>query len=124
MDLETAKELTATFVEVVVAPEFAPDALEELKKKKDLRLLDIGPTITGTPEGMDLKKVTGGLIYQDRDLGKIADVRSAHGGDEAQAHGRGVRGAGLCLEGLQAREVQRHRVRHAATGPSASARAR
>jgi phosphoribosylaminoimidazolecarboxamide formyltransferase / IMP cyclohydrolase len=76
VDFETAKELTATFVEVVVAPEFAPDALEELKRKKDVRLLDAGPTLKGAPEGMDLKKVVGGLIYQDRDLGRIADIRS------------------------------------------------
>jgi phosphoribosylaminoimidazolecarboxamide formyltransferase/IMP cyclohydrolase len=76
VDLETAKEITSTFVEVVVAPEFAPDALQELKRKKDLRLLDVGPTVSGTPEGMDLKKITGGLIYQDRDLGKIADIRT------------------------------------------------
>ena len=76
VDLETAKEITATFVEVVVAPEFAPDALEELKRKKDVRLLDVGPKVTGTPEGMDMKKIVGGLIYQDRDLGKIADIRS------------------------------------------------
>jgi phosphoribosylaminoimidazolecarboxamide formyltransferase/IMP cyclohydrolase len=76
VDFETAKELTATFVEVVVAPEFAPDALAELKKKKDVRLLDVGPKVSGAPEGMDMKKVVGGLIYQDRDLGKIADVRS------------------------------------------------
>ncbi|MDH4161777.1 MAG: bifunctional phosphoribosylaminoimidazolecarboxamide formyltransferase/IMP cyclohydrolase [Nitrospirota bacterium] len=76
VDAETARELTATFVEVVVAPEFAPDALEELKKKKDVRVLDIGPKISGTPEGMDLKKVVGGLIYQDRDLGTISDVKA------------------------------------------------
>ncbi len=76
VDYDTAKELTSTFVEVVVAPEFAPDALDELKKKKDLRLLDIGPQVSGTPEGMDLKKVVGGLIYQDRDLGKIVDVKA------------------------------------------------
>jgi len=76
VDLETAKEITATFVEVVVAPEFAPDALEELKRKKDVRLLDVGPKVTGTPEGMDMKKIVGGLIYQDRDLGRIADIRS------------------------------------------------
>jgi phosphoribosylaminoimidazolecarboxamide formyltransferase/IMP cyclohydrolase len=74
VDLETAKEIAATFVEVVAAPEFAPDALEELKRKKDLRLLDIGPKLAGTPEGMDLKRIVGGLIYQDRDLGRIADV--------------------------------------------------
>ncbi len=76
VDAETAKELTATFVEVVVAPEFAPDALDELKKKKDVRVLDIGPQVKGTPEGMDLKRVVGGLIYQDRDLGVIADVKA------------------------------------------------
>ena len=76
VDFETAKELTATFVEVVAAPEFAPDALDELRKKKDLRLLDIGPKMTGTAEGMDLKRVVGGLIYQDRDLGNIADFKA------------------------------------------------
>ncbi|MGE5174013.1 MAG: bifunctional phosphoribosylaminoimidazolecarboxamide formyltransferase/IMP cyclohydrolase [Betaproteobacteria bacterium] len=76
VDFETASELSATFVEVVAAPEFAPDALEVLKKKKDVRLLDVGPTVRGTPEGMDMKKVVGGLIYQDRDLGKLADVRA------------------------------------------------
>lgn len=76
VDFETAKEITSTFVEVVVAPEFAPDALQELKRKKDIRLLDVGPTIKGTAEGMDLKKITGGLIYQDRDLGKITDIRT------------------------------------------------
>jgi len=75
VDIETARELTSTFVEVVVAPEYAPDALAELKKKKDLRLLDIGPNVTGTPEGMDMKRLVGGLIYQDRDLGRIGDVR-------------------------------------------------
>ncbi|HYA89046.1 MAG TPA: bifunctional phosphoribosylaminoimidazolecarboxamide formyltransferase/IMP cyclohydrolase [Nitrospirota bacterium] len=76
IDYDTAKELTATFVEVVVAPEFAPDALDELRKKRDVRILDIGPSVTGTPEGMDLKKIVGGLIYQDRDLGRIADVKA------------------------------------------------
>jgi phosphoribosylaminoimidazolecarboxamide formyltransferase/IMP cyclohydrolase len=76
VDLEAAKELTATFVEVVAAPEFSADALDELKKKKDVRLLDVGPTVTGTPEGMDMKKIVGGLIYQDRDLGKIPDARA------------------------------------------------
>jgi len=75
VDFETAKELSATFVEVVAAPEFAPDALDELKRKKDIRILDIGPSLKGTAEGMDLKKVVGGLIYQDRDLGRITDVR-------------------------------------------------
>ena len=50
--------------------------------------------------------------------------QEADGGDEAHAHGRRVRGAGLRLEGVQARQVERHHLCGAATGPSASARAR
>src|SRR5919106_4825784 len=62
VDLPTAKEITSTFVEVVVAPGYAPDALTELKRKKDLRLLDVGPLNVGLREGFDLKKLVGGLI--------------------------------------------------------------
>lgn len=76
VDFETARELASTFVEVVVAPEFAPDALDELKKKKDIRLLDVGPTLTGMREGMDMKKIVGGVLYQDRDAAMIRDVRT------------------------------------------------
>ncbi|HSF70282.1 MAG TPA: bifunctional phosphoribosylaminoimidazolecarboxamide formyltransferase/IMP cyclohydrolase [Nitrospira sp.] len=76
VDLAAAKEITSTFVEVVVAPGFADDALAELKRKKDLRLLDIGPLTKVKQEGYDLKKLVGGLIVQDRDLGTLADLRA------------------------------------------------
>jgi phosphoribosylaminoimidazolecarboxamide formyltransferase / IMP cyclohydrolase len=76
VDLAAAKEITSTFVEVVVAPGFADDALAELKRKKDLRLLDIGPLTKVKQEGYDLKKLVGGLIVQDRDLGALADLRA------------------------------------------------
>lgn len=76
VDLPAAKEITSTFVEVVVAPGYAPDALAELKRKKDLRLLDVGPLNVGRREGFDLKKLVGGLIVQDRDLGELKDVKS------------------------------------------------
>ncbi len=76
VDLPAAKEITSTFVEVVVAPGYAPDALAELKRKKDLRLLDVGPLNAGLREGFDLKKLVGGLIVQDRDLGELKDVKS------------------------------------------------
>ena len=76
VDLAAAKEITSTFVEVVIAPGFLEDALAELKRKKDLRLLDVGPLTKGTQEGYDLKKLVGGLIVQDRDLGVLPDLRS------------------------------------------------
>ena len=76
VDLAAAKEITSTFVEVVIAPGYAEDALAELKRKKDLRLLDIGPLTKVKPEGIDLKKLVGGLIVQDRDLGALGDLKS------------------------------------------------
>lgn len=41
VDLSLAKKLTAMFLEVVIAPSFTPDALEEFKKKKNLRLIQL-----------------------------------------------------------------------------------
>jgi phosphoribosylaminoimidazolecarboxamide formyltransferase/IMP cyclohydrolase len=79
VDLATAKEITSTFVEVVVAPDFDDDALAALKRKKDLRVLTVGdlrPEARSGPDLLDLKKIVGGLILQDRDLGAIADVRA------------------------------------------------
>ncbi len=76
VDLASAKEITSTFVEVVIAPGFAEDALTELKRKKDLRLLDVGPLTKVKQEGYDLKKLVGGLIVQDRDLGMLTDLRA------------------------------------------------
>jgi len=76
VDLAAAKEITSTFVEVVIAPGFAEDALVELKRKKDLRLLDVGPLTKVKQEGHDLKKLVGGLIVQDRDLGRLMDLRA------------------------------------------------
>jgi phosphoribosylaminoimidazolecarboxamide formyltransferase/IMP cyclohydrolase len=78
VDLAAAKEITSTFVEVVIAPGFADDALAELKRKKDLRLLDVGPLTKGKQEGYDLKKLVGGLIVQDRDLGVLTALRALH----------------------------------------------
>jgi phosphoribosylaminoimidazolecarboxamide formyltransferase / IMP cyclohydrolase len=74
VDLAAAKEITSTFVEVVVAPGFSEEALAELKRKKDLRLLDIGALTKVKQEGYDLKKLVGGLIVQDRDLGTLSDL--------------------------------------------------
>jgi len=76
VDLPAAKEITSTFVEVVIAPGYAEDALAELKRKKDLRLLNVGQLTSVSASGMDLKKLVGGLIVQDRDLGSLKDLRS------------------------------------------------
>jgi len=76
VDLAMAKEVTSTFVEVLIAPAFAEEALAELQRKKDLRLLEVGPLHSESRDGYDMKKLVGGLILQDRDLGTLADLKA------------------------------------------------
>lgn len=76
VDLAMAKEVTSTFVEVLIAPEFEEDALAELKRKKDLRLLEVGSLQSAAKDGYDMKKLIGGLILQDRDLGALTDLKA------------------------------------------------
>jgi phosphoribosylaminoimidazolecarboxamide formyltransferase/IMP cyclohydrolase len=74
VDLAMAKEVTSTFVEVLIAPDFSEEALAELKRKKDLRLLAVGSLNVAEREGQDMKKIVGGLLVQDRDLGILREV--------------------------------------------------
>ena len=72
VDPETAQEMVKIFLEAVIAPGYDPKALEILKGKKDLRILESPPLTTAFIQGgFDLKKVVGGLLVQDRDLGKV-----------------------------------------------------
>ena len=66
--LKMAEEMKEIFLEVIVAPSFEKEALELLKQKKNLRLLEL-PTITvNQPEGSyDIKKINGGIIVQTID---------------------------------------------------------
>jgi len=66
VDEETARVLGGVFLEAVIAPDFAPEALEALASKKNLRLMKAGGA--GRPAGgMDYKRVVGGLLVQQRD---------------------------------------------------------
>ncbi len=74
VDLAMAKEVTSTFVEVVIAPSFTGEALTELQRKKDLRLLAIGSLDSAQRDSLDMKKIVGGILVQDRDLGSLRDL--------------------------------------------------
>lgn len=65
-DLKTAKKLyeLLRFLEVVVAPRFHSDALEFLKQRKNVRLLEVGPLGEGGP--WDLRFTKFGILLQDR----------------------------------------------------------
>ena len=64
-DIEVAKFMKPLFVEVVICPKFEKGALEILKEKKNLRLLETGP-ITQDYRSPDMKRVVGGLLVQTR----------------------------------------------------------
>ena len=67
VDLELAKLIAKSgFLECIVCPGFSPDALELLKAKKNLRLLEL-PDMLKKTSGLDFKKVSGGLLLQDED---------------------------------------------------------
>ncbi len=74
VDLAMAKEVTSTFVEVLIAPAFTEEGLAELQRKKDLRLLAVGPLESAQPDLLDMKKIVGGLLVQHRDLGSLREL--------------------------------------------------
>jgi phosphoribosylaminoimidazolecarboxamide formyltransferase/IMP cyclohydrolase len=74
VDETTAKILAETFLECVVAPSFAPAALEVLRGKKNLRLLATGTWLPAEHAALAYKRVGGGLVVQDRDATAAGEV--------------------------------------------------
>jgi phosphoribosylaminoimidazolecarboxamide formyltransferase/IMP cyclohydrolase len=64
-----AVALSKLFLEIVVAPSYDADALTHLRKKKNLRVLEVvGLDEPYRRSGTQVRSVTGGLLVQDRDL--------------------------------------------------------
>jgi phosphoribosylaminoimidazolecarboxamide formyltransferase/IMP cyclohydrolase len=78
VDLDTAKAIIheADFVECIIAPAYDPEALEMLKTKKNLRLLEI-PNFENRAAraDLDMKKVVGGMLVQERDIRDDAQIK-------------------------------------------------
>ena len=72
VDESTAKEMEEIFLEVVVAPSFTEKALGVFQKKKNLRVLKL-PGISEKDATIEIKKVSGGILVQQRDQGLIMD---------------------------------------------------
>lgn len=78
VDAATAEILKETFIECVIAPSFADDALELLHKKKNLRLLATGEWLAADHADHTFKRIGGGLVVQQRDAtgtGEVANAR-------------------------------------------------
>lgn len=73
LDAKTAQAIISRqFVEVIIAPSISPDALELLAAKQNVRVLACGQWGARVP-ALDFKRVNGGLLVQDRDLGMVTE---------------------------------------------------
>lgn len=71
LDAETAKAIIEKqFVEVIIAPSVSTEAVQVCSAKPNVRVLVCGKWNQPLP-AMDYKRVNGGLLVQDRDLGMI-----------------------------------------------------
>ena len=61
--LELAEQVKPIFTEVIIAPSYAPDALELLQTKKNLRILEVEPG----QDTEEIKQISGGFLLQERD---------------------------------------------------------
>jgi phosphoribosylaminoimidazolecarboxamide formyltransferase/IMP cyclohydrolase len=68
LDAKTAQTIIdRQFVEVIIAPAISEEAKTIVSQKANVRLLDCGELPTQQATGLDFKRVTGGLLVQDRD---------------------------------------------------------
>lgn len=76
LDADTARAITSTFVEAVIAPEVADDARKILAAKDKMRVVTLpAPREAGDNPwlAMELRSVFGGLLMQERD--RVAEAR-------------------------------------------------
>ncbi|HEX9070133.1 MAG TPA: bifunctional phosphoribosylaminoimidazolecarboxamide formyltransferase/IMP cyclohydrolase [Ktedonobacterales bacterium] len=82
VDAATAAELGSVFYEAIIAPGFTDEALDLLRKKKNIRLLatgmEIGPSAMSAnavdPYRLDFRRVSGGILAQTADIISDQDV--------------------------------------------------
>lgn len=67
VDLATAEEMNKIFFEVVIAPDYEPEALEILKSKKNRIILK---KAGAKPSAVKVRSMMGGFLMQDRDTFK------------------------------------------------------
>lgn len=69
VDGEAAEEIAKLFVEAIAAPSFSTEARQRFALKRNLRLVEVRPA----PPRPVVKHVSGGLLLQDADTGRITE---------------------------------------------------
>ena len=71
-ELTAAEIIKRQFVEVIIAPSISAAAQAVLSEKQNIRVLECGLWSKTSPASLDFKRVAGGLLIQDKDLGEIS----------------------------------------------------
>lgn len=74
IDKETALLLKEIFLEIIMAPSFTEEALEVLKEKKNLRLLELGDLAAKEKAAWKITSVEGGMLVQEEDVKQITEA--------------------------------------------------
>ena len=70
IDETTAKLFANRFIEVIIAPDYTPEAVAYLKaKSKNLRVLKLHKPLETARKSTNIRQINGGLLVQDRDIG-------------------------------------------------------
>ncbi len=72
LDLAVAKKLSNIFLEIIIAPKFSEEAIEELTKKKNVRLLEVEMKKSNLKQS-NIVSVNGGILVQDLDDSTLGD---------------------------------------------------
>lgn len=73
LDVTTASEIIKRqFVEVIIVPTLSEAAKTVLAIKKNIRVLVTGTWDSERQQSLDFKRIAGGLLVQDKDLGQIS----------------------------------------------------
>ena len=77
VDAATAEEVAKLFVECIAAPAFDDRAKQIFSAKKNLRLLELPPNGLDPERELQLKRILGGMLIQQSDLGELkpADLK-------------------------------------------------
>ena len=75
IDVDTAKAITSTFIEAVIAPAIVPDARKVLATKQNLRVItvDFDAVFGGRGGAMEMRSFFGGVLEQDSD--RVVEAR-------------------------------------------------
>ena len=107
VDVDTARAIGDSFVEVLLAPGYEPEALKLLMEKKpNRRILDIGDLLARKDElyrGFYQRSIFGGMMLQDYDTGDLKEWKVVT--KRAPTDCR-EQSPSICLEGLQVCQVQ------------------